>query len=351
MSKRIVYVLCPANMKSGGVDALHQLVFYLNYININSAIVYIKNNFDKKNIAVLDRYKPYVQNFLVEDDIIDSSENAVVITESFTKVRCKFKNAKIFIWWLGINQNLTYTFWKKLCFFMTIPLRMIKNWDYYKNNVLSVISNVLDKEIYPFNEESPLITHMCASFHAYDYVLQKSKNEVVLCIEPISKLFLEHYFLEKNSVQKSNRENVVLYNPSRNYNDVIKLLSETDATLKFVPLQGYNQQQLIEKYKTSKLYIDFGAFPGAERIPKEAVLFGCAVITGRLGSSNYYGDVPIPDEYKFKNPKASINDIIVKIHHIFDNFEYVYSDFDEYRNTVLNLEENFVKSLKKIFVE
>lgn len=109
------------------------------------------------------------------------------------------------------------------------------------------------------------------------------------------------------------------------------------------------QEQLIEKYETSKLYIDFGAFPGAEKISKEAVLFGYAVITGKRGASGFHGDVPIPEEYKFGKPKKQINEIVEKIHYVLENYEKINSNFDEYRNTILNLEENFMKSLHKIF--
>ena len=72
---------------------------------------------------------------------------------------------------------------------------------------------------------------------------------------------------------------------------------------------------------------------------QEAVLFGCAIITGKRGASGFHGDVPIPDEYKFGDPVSQIDEIVAKIRYVLDNYENVYSDFDEYRETVLNLED------------
>lgn len=345
-----VYVMCPANDKSGGIDALHQLVFYLNQQSIEANIVYRRNKCDKRPIAILDRYKAYVSDFLVEKDIVDDSKNIIVLTESYTKDRYKFKNAKIYIWWLGINNNLTYTFSKKMFFFLTLPLRMIKHRTYYKKNILSAIEYVLEREVYSFKTEKNTITHLCASYNAYNYVSGRSKNNVILCIEPISIFFLKQYYSQVKYITKENRKNVVLYNPVRGYNDIVDKLSKKLPSVSFIPLQGFNQQQLIELYRTSKIYVDFGAFPGAERIPKEAVLFGCAVITGRQGASNFYGDVPIPDTYKYGQPRSCINEIVKKIQYINDNYKIVYSDFDVYRNTILNLEKEFVKTLKKVFV-
>ena len=70
--------------------------------------------------------------------------------------------------------------------------------------------------------------------------------------------------------------------------------------IEFHALQGYNQKQLLELYRNSKVYMDFGTFPGAERVPKEAVVNGCSVLTGLYGASGYYNDVPLPKEYKIE---------------------------------------------------
>ncbi len=348
-SNGTIYILSPANIQSGGVDALHQLTYYLNCLNKKAILVYKAQGNERKHIGVLDRYKPYINHFIFEDDIVDSPENIVVVTESYTKDRFRYKKARVFIWWLGINKSLTWTLWKKVFFLGTLPLRILNNWSYYKKRTFAIVKFVLNKECYSFKNELPNVLHMCASYYAFDYVSKRSCNEVYLCIEPISKLFLDVFSREKKIISKESRKNVILYNSARNYNSIIKKLAALDADLIFEPLQGLNQQQLIEKYRTSKLYIDFGAFPGAERIPKEAVLFGCAIITGKRGASGFYGDVPIPDEYKFGNPKEQIGEIVVKIRHILDNYENIYPDFDEYRQTVLNLEENFKKSLCAIF--
>lgn len=346
---KVVYVLCPANAQTGGADALHQMVYYLNNLNICAKIVYrVDKDYDKP-VEIPDRFKVYVQDFLLEKDIVDSQDNAVVITESYTKDRLKYRNAKVYIWWLGINDNITCGFLKKILFFTFLPLRVIMHWSLYKEHFFTIVRNVINMEIYPFRRENAQITHLCASFNAYEYVSRRSHNTIFKCIEPISKRFLNTYHQEKKNISKNNRENVILFNPLRKYDDILNLISEKAPELCFEPLRGLTQEELIEKYKTSKLYIDFGAFPGAERIPKEAVLFGCAIITGKRGASGFHGDVPIPDEYKFGDPVSQIDEIVAKIRYVLDNYENVYSDFDEYRETVLNLEDNFIKSLKETF--
>lgn len=345
-----VYVLCPANYVTGGPDALHQMVFYLNKIGVNAKIVYVTDS-TETSVSIPKPYSLYVDSFLREGDIVDAPENCVVVPEVLINKIERFKSAKLFLWWLSINNNLKYSLGRKVFYFITLPLRIVKNWWYYKNNTLKAIKSTLKHRSYSFQNESSNISHLCASYYAYDYVSRRSKNQVVKCIEPISKLFLKMYLQEEKNISMQNRKDVILYNPVRKYNHILDKISKVAPELKFEPLRGLTQEQLIEKYKTSKLYIDFGAFPGAERIPKEAVLFGCAVITGKKGASGYYGDVPIPEEYKFDNPEKQIKEIVNRIYFVLDDFDNVYSDFDVYRDTVLNLEDNFLQSLGNIFFD
>lgn len=348
--KRIVYVLCPANYVTGGPDALHQIVFYLNEIGVNAKIVYVADS-SQSHISIPTPYSLYIDSFLTEKDIVDVSENYVIIPEVLANRINDLKNVKIFLWWLSVNNNEKYRMSKKLFYFFSLPLRIVKNWWYYKKNFLRAIRSSWKHKAYSFQNESLNIVHLCASYYAYDYVSHKTKNSVIKCIEPISKRFLNLYLQEKENITKSSRKDIILYNPVRKYDNIIKLISSLAPELQFEPLRGLTQQQLVEKYKSSKLYVDFGAFPGAERIPKEAVLFGCAVITGKKGASGYYGDVPIPSEYKFGNPKKQINEIVNRIRYVLNNFDKVYSDFNKYRQMVLNLECNFVKSLECIFFD
>lgn len=99
----------------------------------------------------------------------------------------------------------------------------------------------------------------------------------------------------------------------------------------------------------SKVYIDFGNHPGKDRIPREAAISGCCVITGLRGSAKYYEDVPINNEYKIKDSEDNIIEIINKIQNIFENFEENYLNFEEYRKYILNEEKVFNQNVKYIF--
>ena len=192
--------------------------------------------------------------------------------------------------------------------------------------------------------------HLCASYYAFDYVSSKTKKNCQILIEPISLFFLENYNLKNNG----KRENIVLFNPRKNYSftkQIISFAKRKKYPIVFMPLKGYSQDELTKLYSKAKLYIDFGSFPGAERIPKEAVINGCNILTGTNGASGFYGDVPIDNEFKIKSIKSNIKIIVDRIDFMLNNYENLYNRFDTYRKQVLGLEANFEKQLIRLFCE
>jgi hypothetical protein len=147
----------------------------------------------------------------------------------------------------------------------------------------------------------------------------------------------------------SKKENIVAYNPKKGLaftKEIMKLAKD----IKFVPLINMTRQQVIETLQRAKVYIDFGNHPGKDRIPREAAILGCCVITGKRGSAAFFEDVSIPDEYKFKDKKENMPKIIEKIRDCFENFEERYKDFDHCRKRIKQEPQKFIEDLKKIFV-
>ena len=75
-----IYVVCPANKVTGGPDALHQMVYYLNKIGRNATIVYYLEN-KKQFVEIPVPYRAYVNSFLLFEDTIDSESSAVIYPE------------------------------------------------------------------------------------------------------------------------------------------------------------------------------------------------------------------------------------------------------------------------------
>ena len=341
-----IYVLCPANVITGGPDALHQIVFYLNKIGYDASIVYSSEKHEHVEIPF--PYKCYIDSFLLLNDLIVTKNDIIITPETHFYLIKNFECKKI-IWWLSVDNNSKYTFLYRVFKIFTIPLRFLKNNIIQNKNInykKYFKYNFFNKKI-TFKDENNILFHMCASYYAFDYVSKKTSINVYKAIEPLSKKFLDRYNESKDC--EYIKENIILYNPAK-CDKIIKKLIKYDKKHRYIPLSGMSQDELIDMYKKAKLYIDFGPFPGAERMPKEAVLFDCCIITGRRGASDFYYDVPILEKYKFKNYK-DYKKISILIDYIFENYEIVIADFELYKKTVINLESNFINSLKFIFTK
>ena len=58
--------------------------------------------------------------------------------------------------------------------------------------------------------------------------------------------------------------------------------------VKFIPLRGLSREQLNDLFFKAKIYIDFGKFPGKDRLFREAALNNCCILTGKFGALYFY---------------------------------------------------------------
>jgi hypothetical protein len=66
-----------------------------------------------------------------------------------------------------------------------------------------------------------------------------------------------------------------------------------------LPLKGYTKAQLREIFQQRMFYVDFGHFPGKDRLAREAAASGSIVFVQRTGAGGVYEDFPLPDLFKF----------------------------------------------------
>lgn len=319
------YVFCPANTKTGGPEALHQLAFYLRSVGLESYVVYYGNGFPAaKTIKEYLQYEPHVVRF---QDIEDSKENYVIAPENAPWCLNHFKKAQRCIWWLSLHAN-------------EVRRGALKDQVSYLKRKIRHQGNDNYRHII-FNPNK--CWHLCASKHTYLYVKDYyRKSRVDYMVEPISLDFLKM----GNNNLPSAREDIVLYNPAKPSAIMNELLQR--ARFQYVPLKGYSPDGLAEMYKKAKLYVDFGHFGGPERMPKEAVFFGCNILVANHNAASNDFDVAIPDIYKV-NDAETAEDVEHRIQEMLMDYAGQFHSFDSFRFKIEHLEDNFVIQLKSLF--
>lgn len=323
----MIYFIANANVTSGGPELLHQCCAKFNEFGYEAAIIYFsKFGFGvKPSEQVATKYGRY--NCRVVKKIEDRKENTIVFSEGQWFFLPRFKHAKKVFWWLSVDN-----------YFSSFSLSYAKLYAPFGRK---------SKKYDPFAEN---IIHCCQSEYAKLFLFEngiKDSNIIELYD------YLSEEFLRKTRDEETRRkENRILYNPKKGIEFTQKLM-EADEELEWFPLQNLTHEQMIEIMTTSKVYVDFGNHPGKDRIPREAAMCGCIVITGRRGSANNDVDIPIDDRYKIADKDENIRDIISEIKLAMNQYDAKRKDFDNYRKIIVQEEEEFnnqVKALAKMLV-
>jgi hypothetical protein len=322
---KIIYILCPANLASGGPEALHQLRYYMEQLKLDAHMVYF--NTRQGLNPTPERYRIYEPKVKSLDEIIDTKSNMLIAPESSSIMLNGYKNIRKYIWWLGVQ------------YYDNHPRKKLKIIKWEVKYLLGISKRTPDR----FDFKRTDCVNVCGSRYAFDYVRKLGIRDGKYLVEPISKEFLDSGIVHISD----ERDDVILYNPSKP-SDIMTRLLEC-GEFKFKPLKGYSPYELVDVYKKAKLYIDFGYFGGPERMPKEAVFFGCNILVGKRNAAKNAFDVAIQSKYKIK--KYNDLDLVKKkIWDMLNNYENESVDFDPFRDKVKNLEMNFVKQIEDVFI-
>lgn len=340
-----IYVLCPENYVTGGTELLHQLVHTLLSYNIRAYIVYFNiSSHEIVDAAVPAEFSNYSIN--TTNFIDDNTNNVLVISETIVQKLVEFKRLQIILWWLSVNAFYStsknflslkdYLAWKPRAAFSTAYLRFSK--------LLKKSTNPFNKSISISDIASYPILNCYQSEYAHHFLLNKNFKQILPLTDFINADFLQSC----RGVEKIKKRNVILYNPKKGAKFTKKLITASPH-LTWVPLINMSRSEVVEKLQTSKLYVDFGEHPGKDRIPREAVLSGCCLLTGLDGSANFFEDVSIENYYKIDKVKNSLGSIIKTIEEILENYDAHFSNFAFYKTRIIKERQQFEEQVQNIF--
>lgn len=334
-----IYVYCPSGIVTGGVELLHQLVDVINQRGGNAFIVYYGNH----PHSIPNDYKKY--NIKITEQIIDSEDNILVLPEVKFNESFNYSKIQFLFWWLSVDNffSLNQNELKLIDLFkFSYKLGKKSLVPHLKNIIKKIIHYKSYKKVFSINKllsNNKIVYNCYQSEYAKQFLLSKN----ITNIYPLGDYINDDYSQNPISNEK---ENIILYNPKKGF-DYTKKLIKKAPELNWKPIENMTRSQVKDLMKKSKIYIDFGNHPGKDRIPREARLQGCIVITGKNGSANYYEDVPI--EEKFEKKERNINNILILIKKIFDNYDFYNNKQMEYTKKIKNEKKEFENNVKEIF--
>lgn len=308
------YILTPALVKSGGPELCHQFCNAFNQINNDKKcyIAYTEGVDDTLKIVDEECLPPF-EKYETEhvhsiEDIFRDEDAVIIINEMQTNSLNLFPKQKKVIWWMSVDN-------------------------YFRSK--SDENTKLIKEKADF--------HLVQSFYAMEFVKNTfniEDNKVMYLCDYISEEYGQFLFPGEL------RKNRGVYNPHKGFEYAKKIIDRC-SDIEWIPLENMAEKQMILNMQLAKIYIDFGHHPGMDRIPREAALCGCCIVTNRDGSAAYSEDVPIDDEYKFENVTEQIDEIAALLESICENYNMHSTKFDDYRVFINAQKDQFKEDVAK----
>ncbi|MBR4627239.1 MAG: hypothetical protein IKO47_06010 [Ruminococcus sp.] len=334
-----IYIL-DVGSRTGGGEALFQLRCDLEDMGYRTYIAY--KGSDLKEMVIPEKFRKYV---LTEgcicrlSDVADEEDNCIIVPEVATTYLFGFKKIQKAVWWLSSN------YYDGKCRFRNRPEGAVneikKCYDYAGYLKKCAVRLYKYRKVrYPLTD----VVNISGYNHVDDILRKKYHLEPVLLIHSIGQDFLNNKMSEEEA--SAERENNVLYNPKKPSKLMESLLKRNKFN--YIPIINMSPDEMIALFRKSKLYLDFGPFPGPERLPKETVYNGVNVMVGKRNTATNYLDVRVPDKYKI-DVKSSPEKIEQLIQYMLDNYKKIYPEFDDYRQMVENMEKVYYEQLGGIF--
>lgn len=306
MARRIV-VLSPTST-TGGPELLHQLVDSLRRKGADAHICYFP--FDEP-AETPQRYRAY------EIDIVDFHDDPAtlfVVPEASTWLVRHIRAGSIAIWWMSVDNHFGPAW--------STDLRT----NYYK------LKHLLLRRTPLFRLRKHV--HLHQSEYARLFLARRGVTS-----QPLSD-YLGRRHLD-DAADLSLKQDIIAYNPRKGF-ETTRRLQRRFPRFAFVPIEDMTEQEVSDLLSTAKVYIDFGAHPGKDRLPREAAMAGCCVITGRRGSAGNPVDIPILKKYKIPEDAP---DFFQRFEPLADfilaNYQLASADFDAYRERIRHEPERF----------
>lgn len=303
-----VYIMCPAHVYTGGPTLLHQLGGRLQADGVDVAMYYWPLTAEKKVHPGYEKYSlPYI------DAIDDCPDNVLIIPETLCGFVPQSLKIQRVLWWLSVDN-----WWKWTREFL----------QYYEQQAKAFDAEPLPN-VWALSDAG--LTHWVQSEYAQRFLrVNGVPAEKIL---PVGD-YLDETFLRRNeTITKENRQDVVAFNPRKGMEFTRKLMDYA-PDIAWRPVQDMTPEQVEEFLHTAKVYVDFGNHPGKDRIPREAVLSGCCLITGRRGAAANTVDIPIAEDLKFFDVEENIPHIAAKIRELLANYEQEVERYADYRQKI-----------------
>lgn len=324
----VIYIACPPNLFTGGPTLLHQLCSELRKQGLDARMLYTEKGAPDPltGSPLHPRYEHFQNPFMYKRD--PGPSDVLIVPETETDYAARISCSLKIIWWLSVDNYLI----GKRGLFAKATAKLGRKSQYLFPRDFSRASSD------PLFKDRKIL-------HAYqsEYAARFLVNVGI----PAARMFSLSDYLDDRFIgaslksQAASRQNIALFNPKKNSALVRDAIKKTGDAFRWTALEDYSEDELIQVMQTAKVYVDFGGHPGKDRLPREAAMCGCCIITGRRGSAKNDIDIPIPSQFKLDEHLTSPERLLALIEKTMEDYDDNRCAFELYRAKIAGEYEAF----------
>lgn len=283
---RRVSVFYPRGIRTGGPEALHQLVDELRASGHDAALVPLPGFEDSDRVAAYDRYDaPEVAAPAT------GSRDAVVVPEVWIPPRAVLGEATHICWWLSVDNSPLFMDERRReqarAGMVTSPPRSLRAR--VRAPARRLLAPVRQRRL-------SHAVHVAQSVYAQQQVRERWGGPVRLLSDytvldgPHGGGLLER--LDPRDVP------TVAFNPAKGGVAVAEVQRMVTRPVRWLPIAGMTPEEVGTALARSSVYLDLGHLPGKDRLPREAALSGAVTLLAAIGAGGNEHDFPLPDDHR-----------------------------------------------------
>ncbi|MET1088093.1 MAG: hypothetical protein ABWY04_13385 [Arthrobacter sp.] len=329
-----IFVLYHRGLRTGGPEALHQLVDMLRELGQDAYLVPHPHTVQNDRVG---QYNVY--DAPEAPGIIDAPGNVVVYPETYVYEMSGVKHARRMCWWLSIDNSLTFMaerMWHRS------PAGLVER----ARETAFPYARMWKNRVSPGTlRKDRDVVHLVQSSYAWAFIATR--------FDAVPSLVSDYTpNAEFQSASGTPRDPwLVTYNPAKGGKTIEAVKALCPPSVRWRPIVGMTRAEVVRTLQECGVYLDLGHHPGKDRMPREAALSGALSIVARRGSGAFYADVPIPWEHKITPGDDEAMTAAGMLPALIGNFTAEVAKQNGYRKTVQNERSRFKREVEDVFVK
>ena len=278
-----VNVLYGRGVRSGGPEAVHQLVHELRALDVPAFVVPDRRTLDN------DRVHDYAAYDAPERaQVPDQTDQVVVAPEVYLPELMALRRARRVCWWLSIDNSPVF---RAERYVADVAAGLA---DRPRLREARAFVWLAHRELAGWRSGLKGIEHLAQSSYAARYLDRRLGVSAPLLSDYIPGAATTHVPPEPNR----ERPPAIAFNPAKGVRLLGRVQRLMTADVRWLPIRGLSPMQVRDRLGEATIYLDLGPHPGKDRMPREAALAGAVSVVARRGSGDDDQDVAVPEHHK-----------------------------------------------------